>query len=121
MNEVKVKKNALLDKLRANRAQHEADYATAYDVWADGMITQLKKNLAYFKKERKSRAAPVLVQPVSYVKQYDQAIAILEMSVDDEIILDANEFNQYVLDNWNWKQMFTTVNSNYLSGKINAV
>lgn len=121
MNEVTVLKSALLDKLRANRKSHEEEFLVAYNVWVDGMVAQLEKNLAHLKKNRSLRSAPALIQPQSYVKQYDQAISMLEMSVDDEIVLGANEFNQYVLDNWNWKQLFSTVNSTYLSGKLNAV
>lgn len=33
---------------------------------------------------------------------YDHAIRMMELSVDTEIELSANEFDQYVMDNWHF-------------------
>jgi hypothetical protein len=36
------------------------------------------------------------------IRFYDRLVMMLEMSVDDTIVLDANEFDQYVRDVWAW-------------------
>ncbi len=38
-----------------------------------------------------------------------------EMDVNENVTLDANEFSNYVMDDWSWKEQFNTSNSLYLS------
>lgn len=55
------------------------------------------------------------MEPVSYEENYDRVIAMLEWSTDETIDLDQNEFEQYVRDNWLWKQAFNITASLYNS------
>ena len=41
---------------------------------------------------------------------------MLEMSVDDTVILGAEEFSQYVLDRWTWSRFATSTNKSYAVG-----
>jgi hypothetical protein len=47
-------------------------------------------------------------------KDYDRVIRMLEMTVDEIITIGAVEFQQYVMDDWTWKEQFTASNSAYL-------
>lgn len=37
----------------------------------------------------------------------------LEMSVDDEIVLDESSFAEYVMDDWDWQHQFLSDSSAY--------
>jgi hypothetical protein len=56
--------------------------------------------LADAKANRQIRRSIDLVQPRDHTSDYDRTIMMLEMNVDDTIILDATEFDQYVRDVW---------------------
>ena len=55
-------------------------------------------------------------QPVSHEKDYDVAIRGLELSTAEYVFLDHANFQQYVLDEWNWKADFSNNNSVLFSG-----
>jgi hypothetical protein len=57
-----------------------------------------------------------LVQPRDHTSDYDRVIMMLEMSVDDTIVLDANEFDQYVRDVWAWTHYDATTLGEYAVG-----
>lgn len=46
-------------------------------------------------------------------KDYDMAIGMLRMSVDEYITLEEEDYKCYVLDQWRWKQQFSTSNRGY--------
>lgn len=41
--------------------------------------------------------------PVSHVNEYDQAIGMFSMCVNEEIKLDSDAFNTFCRDEWGWK------------------
>lgn len=55
---------------------------------------------------------------MSYEKAYDQIIRMMEMSIDTEITLTADQFSSFVMDDWNWKSNFNAVNATYSSKKF---
>lgn len=44
--------------------------------------------------------------PKSYKENYEKAITAFSWETEDTVELDANEFEKYVLDNWEWKEDF---------------
>jgi hypothetical protein len=104
MNTVKVKREDLLTKVRANRDAHRDLFLKAQANYRKLIIQELDRMLADAKAGRKIRRSIDLVQPRDHTGDYDRTIMMLEMSVDDTIILDANEFDQYVRDVWAWTQ-----------------
>jgi hypothetical protein len=104
MNTVKVKREDLLTKVRANRDAHRELFLKAQANYRKFIIQELDRMLADAKAGRKIRRSIDLVQPRDHTGDYDRTIMMLEMSVDDTIILDATEFDQYVRDVWAWTQ-----------------
>jgi hypothetical protein len=102
MNSVKVKRQELLTKVRANRDAHRELFRQAQANYRNFVIEELDRMLADAKAGRQIRRAIDLVQPRDHTSDYDRTIMMLEMSVDDVIILAANEFDQYVRDVWAW-------------------
>lgn len=44
-----------------------------------------------------------ILAPEDHTDEYDKAIGMLEMSVDDTVLITHDEYRQYVLDEWFWK------------------
>lgn len=49
-----------------------------------------------------------LVYPQDHSRDYERAIKMMEASVYDEVRLSVDEFDSYVLNNWEWKDNFLT-------------
>lgn len=116
--EVKVKRGDLLAKLKANRAKHAHDYKKAHEGWLVTIIEEAEKLLKDAKEGNLKDLRKILnhVQPPeSHDKDYALVISMLEMSADDVIEMNQIDFNQYVLDEWEWKQHWSASNTGYMS------
>ena len=56
-----------------------------------------------------------LVYPQDHSKDYDRAIRMMESSVFDEVCLTVNEFDAYVMNDWEWKKNFISMNTSYVN------
>jgi len=127
MHQVKVKRGELLEKVKANRQQHIREYRDACEGYKTQAIARIDEIAADLREKITNLKAGKMIDlvavrfgldaPRSFEKSYDQAIAMLEMSVDDEITLTDHEFAQYVLDDWEWQETFKTQTANYSSGR----
>ncbi len=123
MKRVKVKKQELLAKVMANREIHVKEYKEAclgYREQAikriDEVMDRLKRQVSALKEGEAIALAAVrfdLPVPESHKDDYDQVIAMLNMSVDDEIELDDEGFSQYVMDHWKWRQGWEVTKMSY--------
>lgn len=114
MHEVKVNKNDLLSKLIDNREQHIQDYNDAvkgYKHAASNALLERWDNIQ--KRDKVVDLTFNLPRPKLYKTEYDRVIEMVKMSVDNELVLSTQEFAQFVMDDWNWKQTFTTTNAFY--------
>jgi hypothetical protein len=116
MNTVKVKREDLLAKERANRDAHRELFLKAQEGYRKLVIEELDKMLAEAKAGRRISRSINLAEPVDHTSDYDRVIMMLEMSVDDTIILAANEFDQYVRDYWTWSRYATSMHESYAAG-----
>lgn len=117
MNAIKVQKASLLDKLKANRETHRAQFEEAAKLYRDEVIEVLEERIKDARKGRLPNLVFQLPLPVNQTAAYDRAIGMLEMSVDDVIELEEEDYRQYVLDEWTWSQHATISNSYYTSKK----
>jgi hypothetical protein len=116
MNTVKVKREELLTKVRANRDAHRDLFLKAQEGYRKLVIEELDRMLADAKAGRKVSRSIDLAEPVDHTFDYDRVIMMLEMSVDDTVTLDALEFNQYVMDNWEWSKLANYTNRSFAVG-----
>ena len=56
-----------------------------------------------------------LPMPDDRTCDYDRAIGMLEMEVNDEVTIDQEEYSNYVSDDWAWKHQWSLSNINYMS------
>lgn len=115
MEKVKVNRETLLETLKGNRDKHKQEYDEALAGWKTQAIDKLEENLEKFRNEDFSEVNPLayLPKPQMHLRDYDLAIRMLEMSVDENIEIEQDDFNRYVMDEWAWKAGFATTYSNY--------
>jgi hypothetical protein len=124
MREIKTERLKLLAKVRENREKHIAAYKEAMDGYKDEALKAVDKGMATLRKQvedLKSGECMALAHvyfhlpvPENHSKDYDQVIAMLDMSVDEHITVKSDEFAMYVMDDWSWKQAFETTAAGYL-------
>lgn len=113
MQQVKVNKSELLEKVKANREKHITDHAQAVENYWITVKGKLEDALATVEKKSTNKVFVLENKPESHVDDYDQVLSMLEMSVEDTITLENHEYSQYVMDKWNWKAGFATTNAVY--------
>ena len=115
MRTVKVNKAELAKILEGNRAKHKDEYKDAFEGYVKTAIEKLEENLAKFKDGEITKLRWNEQPPTSNVKDYDRVIQMLEMSVDAEIELTSEEFQNFVQDDWHWKESWRLSNSKYMT------
>lgn len=115
MQTVKIKKVELLKKIQENRNEHVAEYLTAYEGYKQAVVKQLEEMLENAKNGDVRKTAVNLPVPQNHIKEYDRVIAMLLMSVENTIELTVHDFDRYVLDEWDWKEMTKMSFSTYLN------
>ena len=116
MRSVKMNKTELLAIVRENKTKHITEYEEAVTDYKALAIKLAKENLKLAKSgdlEKIKEVKAMLAAPVSYENDYNRATRMLELSVEDVIELEDDVFNQLVLDEWRWKQVFSLSNSTY--------
>lgn len=116
MNEVNINKNKLLSILMENKLTHIANYKEAEQDYIDAVLIICTNNLKlaeYGIIKKFGDIKPIPTKPVSYETDYNKAIRMLELSIDNNIALSKYEFSQLVLDEWEWKHDFKMSSMNY--------
>jgi len=102
--EVTVKRSELLSRLEENRAKHAAEFQQAIAAWQQELDASLKEISPGNEFEFPAALDRLREDcPVSHVDEYEQAIDMFSMCVNDEIKLDSDAFNTFCRDEWGWK------------------
>src|SRR6267142_6362455 len=113
MHTVRVKRTDLLEKIKTNREGHRALFLKAQEGYRLDVIAELEQHLKDARERKKISRTLSLPEPQDHTEDYDSVIAMLEMSVEEIIELDAGSFQQYVLDKWIWKRATDITNMTY--------
>ncbi len=113
MNDITVEKTKLIEALRKNREAHRKIFLEAQDGYRAAAIAEFEKRLRAMRDGKKFSVTVHLVAPMDQTKDYDRAIAMLEMSENAMIELSELDFRCYVMDEWSWKHQFNTSNRGY--------
>lgn len=118
MQSVTLNRQELLDVLKDNREEHMKDYQEAMIEYRKQAILELTEALKVAKGKNTNIVRGIKApEPQSFVGSYDTAIRMLEMSVDEDITLTYQEFQQYVEDKWQWKSVFNSTTTIYNAKK----
>lgn len=118
MNSVTISKDKLLKELKANRAIHIAKYHEALIEWKKQVIEELQKTLDNAKNKIEYKTRIDLPEPIEYTSSYNEIIDQVEWNEEELIELDLFNFNQYIRDDWTWKQDFLSNTTQYMKKKI---
>ncbi len=114
---VNVSRATLLEKLRENLELHKKEYAEAVADYQARLLADLKlaaKKVAKIHDvEDLQNFSFNLPYPQNHEDDFTQIIEMLEMSVDENIQLDAQSFRAYVKNEWSWRQSFAATSSMY--------
>ena len=118
MRSVKINKKDLLKIVRENREKHIKEYEESVIDYKTAAVKVAAEHVELAATGELSKIAKIKAMPtapVSYEKEYDRAIRMLELSVEKEIEVEDDVFNQLVLDEWHWKNQFIASASLYKS------
>jgi len=116
MDRVKVKKSELIQTISENQRKHIDLLEKAYKGYRKKVIEEVSDLL---KKAEAGEAIDLkkillLVEPISKKEEYERALKMLNMSIEDEVTINEQEFRHYVLDEWSWKDQVDFSNTRYL-------
>lgn len=118
MRSVKMHRLQLLGIVIENKKKHVKEFLEAVDDYKSAVKKIAETNLKIASGGDLAEMAQAKhwpSAPVSYANEYDRAIRMLELSVEDTIELEEDIFNQLVLDEWNWKHSFVASATMYKS------
>lgn len=116
MRYVKVDKVELLEIVRENKKKHIKEYDESVKDYKKAAVKIAKEHVELAKTGDLEQIAKIKAmpgKPTSYEKEYDRAIRMLELSVEDQLEIESDVFNQLVLDEWAWKNMFVASGALY--------
>lgn len=116
MDNIKVNVEQLLGILKTNREQHEQDYKESVENYLGLAGEEIAEMLQDIKDGYLPKSSIKALRPVEYLKQYDQAIAMLQMHTEPLITLGTKDYTHLVEDEWDWKTHFAANTLSYKSG-----
>jgi hypothetical protein len=120
MDDSKITKENLLERLEANRARHREVFELAINAYKDKM-TDLLENLIERAKNGQvipQKALYDLPMPEDHTNDYDVAIEQLKLDVRKKFFLSERDFRRFVMDQWEWQQSFTSNTVAYTTGAV---
>ncbi len=116
MQEVRIQKGKLLEIIKKNRDEHYVIFLEAQKKYGDTLIKMLERQLTAVREGRPFALQEIvgLVQPTNHTADYDRALQMLELSVDDVITLTTADFANLVQDQWQWTQQWARSASRYV-------
>jgi len=113
---MKVKVVDLIEKVKANRKKHEETYKKAVKVYMDKIAEALddrKEEMEQFESDKASYEELAAIgggfgftPPRSYLDSYDDILAVLEMTLEEELELDSQQLANIIRDKWDWEREF---------------
>lgn len=116
MDTAKVCRTQLLAKIEDNRANHRALFLKAQEGYRRMVIEELDKMLADAREGKPIRTTIALQAPQDHTDEYDNAIEMLRMDIEEHIEISAHDFQCYVRDKWQWSAHANFLNSTYAAG-----
>ena len=113
MESVKVNKAELVKIVTNNKKEHASIYNEAIQKYRTQLEEKILNLLEMVRNKEDVSHSIDLVKPSNYLQQYQRALKMLEMSVEDEVTLDAVTFKNLVMDEWDWKTQFLYSNAAY--------
>lgn len=115
MKTIKVSKAKLINIITANRQKHREQFDLAFEGYRKECIRIMEQNLDLLKSGKRVQVSFLERAPQDHTEDYDRVIQMLEMSVDEHVEIEQQEFSNYVQDDWDWRRSWSASNSKYLT------
>lgn len=111
---VTVDKTELLGILRTNREQHVTAYAEAEAAYRALIVKEMRKRANGIDKGGEINTSFFqFKEPEEFTDDFDSAIKMLEWHQGNTLDLSREQFDKYVLNNWEWTNRWQTVVGSY--------
>lgn len=110
----RVDKKQLLQILRDNQVKHVSIFNEAKAEYRRKAIEWLADQLARARDGLPFTLEATLEEPRSYARSYDDAISLLELTIDQVVEINIQDHRSLVLDEWAWKAHFTQNSASYI-------
>lgn len=111
---VRVNTEDLLSTVRANRAEHVAQFEQANERYRKSMRVFFLAQAHSIEHGHDFERYFDGDAPTTYAEDYDRAIGMLELHRDPVIELGSEDYSRLVKDDWDWKRTFARTNSRYV-------
>ena len=115
MQSVTVSKENLLATMKKNREEHRDVFLRAQEVYRQRVIEELDRRLNDAKNGRPLDLVFRLPVPEDHTDDYDAAIQAVSWHIEDNIELEWDTFQMYVLNRWHWARAFAANTGSYLA------
>jgi len=117
MKSICMNKDELVKIVTKNRNKHEENYKKAVKVYTEEVIEILSNKIEEFKsgKTNDLRIKISVPVPESHLEDYDLCLKMLNSEIDDKVILETQDYKNYVLDEWHWSNSYTSNTISYSS------
>lgn len=120
MEKVKVKKEDLIKVLQTNRDIHQSAFNEALEGYKISVEKELKSKLKDLKAGKDFDLYINLQKPVSYVKQYNDVIGMLEISTEEDVSITMEEYLKYYKNEWEWQSSWQLSNALYSKAYVDS-
>ncbi len=109
MKTIKANKGELMQVVKKNAQEHKKLYEEAFAAYWEEATEEVSTKLKELKSKKARGGIYIRIEaPADHTKDYQQAIKMLEMSVDDVLEIDYESFQNLVMDDWDWKEKFSS-------------
>jgi len=116
---IQVSKAKLLSCAIANREKHKDDVVKALSGWQIMVQEQLTQILEQIEQDPQSvdlsKVIYDLQKPENHIEDYDVMIGMLDWETRDTVEITITDYQNIVLDKWDWKNTWMISNSKYIS------
>lgn len=115
LDDLSFDKQTVIDTVKTNREKHKKEYEEAVLGYRQKMkewAEEIYKTVFVSGEEPKNRNCPY-PKPQHHLAEYDRLLKLLEMCTDTSLTLSHNEFDNFIMDKWDWSRGFATVTSMY--------
>jgi len=109
---ITVKKLALIEQLKTNKVKHIKEYEEAVIAYKEEALLQLASQVQRVE-EGSLDARLNLVTPINNSGEYDKVISMFDWEINEDVELEQDEFNEFVLDEFEFARDAKFANTMY--------
>jgi len=114
MRKIKMHKQDLITCLKQNYQVHRETYLKAREGYRNRVVKELESVVADIKHGAEIEDSLSLPEPEDHSEDYKKSIHLLEICLDDEVLITDEDVKRLVMDEWDWKDRWNSINLNYI-------